>query len=197
MLHALADVVRELTDGTFEHDTQAATGATTGDWVVEFYSETCAMCADVDPIFESVAGSLEQRVMFAKMNVDSNPLTAQRFAVDRELLILMFSKGKMYRFQGKVSTEKLRAFASGDFKSENGVVVPVEATLWDRVYPTLEKWWTSIRKQYLPTDNHVYVASAAAILLLVFLISSFCMKKPCRGASGPSSSTRSRARKKD
>ena len=29
--------VRELTDDNFEHDTQAATGATTGDWLVEFY----------------------------------------------------------------------------------------------------------------------------------------------------------------
>lgn len=31
-------LVRELTDDTLEHDTQAATGATTGPWLVEFYA---------------------------------------------------------------------------------------------------------------------------------------------------------------
>lgn len=30
--------VKVLTDKTFEHDTQASTGATTGDWFVEFYA---------------------------------------------------------------------------------------------------------------------------------------------------------------
>jgi len=29
--------VRELTDASFEHLTQAATGATTGDWFIMFY----------------------------------------------------------------------------------------------------------------------------------------------------------------
>jgi hypothetical protein len=31
-------LVRELTDENLEHDTQAATGATTGPWLVEFYA---------------------------------------------------------------------------------------------------------------------------------------------------------------
>jgi hypothetical protein len=30
--------VHTLTDATFEHDTQASTGSTTGDWFVEFYA---------------------------------------------------------------------------------------------------------------------------------------------------------------
>jgi hypothetical protein len=30
--------VRDLDDSSFEHDTQAATGATTGAWLVEFYA---------------------------------------------------------------------------------------------------------------------------------------------------------------
>lgn len=33
-----ASFVKVLTDANFEHDTQASTGATTGDWFVEFYA---------------------------------------------------------------------------------------------------------------------------------------------------------------
>ena len=40
---AAIDVVH-LDAGSFEHDTQAATGATTGDWVVKFYTHGCAEC---------------------------------------------------------------------------------------------------------------------------------------------------------
>ena len=35
------DEVVKLTDATFEELTQAATGATTGDWVVMFYAPWC------------------------------------------------------------------------------------------------------------------------------------------------------------
>lgn len=41
ILHTFTDnkepVVKELTDETFEHLTQASTGATTGDWFVMLY----------------------------------------------------------------------------------------------------------------------------------------------------------------
>lgn len=37
--------VVELSDETFEHDTQAASGATTGDWFVMFYAPvSCTRC---------------------------------------------------------------------------------------------------------------------------------------------------------
>ena len=47
-----------LNDETFEHDTQAATGSTTGDWFVTFYTdETCL--EKVEPVILSAKNNLE------------------------------------------------------------------------------------------------------------------------------------------
>lgn len=47
--------VQELTDSTFEHLTQAATGATTGDWLVMFFTEECSLCRRLTAALETVA----------------------------------------------------------------------------------------------------------------------------------------------
>ena len=60
--------VQELTDSTFEHLTQAATGATTGDWLVMFFTEECSLCRRLTAALETVAcaqvGHITSHVMF-------------------------------------------------------------------------------------------------------------------------------------
>ncbi len=47
--------VKELNDNTFEHQTQAATGATTGDWFVLFVKDECPECELLRARWEALA----------------------------------------------------------------------------------------------------------------------------------------------
>jgi thioredoxin domain-containing protein 5 len=49
-----------LTNDNFEHLTQASTGATTGDWMVEFYAPWCGHCKKLAPTYEKLANGIIQ-----------------------------------------------------------------------------------------------------------------------------------------
>ena len=57
--------VIELTDANFEHDTQATTGSTTGDWFVRF----CTICKIDEETWGKLGDSLHRRVSVAYIKV--------------------------------------------------------------------------------------------------------------------------------
>ena len=60
----------QLTDATFEHDTQASTGSTTGDWFVSFCDRVKDKqhCMATDAVWTRVAESLNRRVSVAQVD---------------------------------------------------------------------------------------------------------------------------------
>ena len=60
----------ELTDDNFEHDTQATTGSTTGEWLILFCDFTkFKRCKDLVPVWDELAGVLYGRITVASIDV--------------------------------------------------------------------------------------------------------------------------------
>lgn len=55
----------ELSDGSFEHDTQASTGGTTGDWFVNFCKRSIKNCRNIEPMWNEITEELFGRVTIA------------------------------------------------------------------------------------------------------------------------------------
>lgn len=87
-----------LTDSNFEHLTQAATGATTGDWYVEFYAPWCSACKDFEYAWNWVADKMSDRINIARVNIDEAPLTMERFNITEIPTIILLKRGKFYKY---------------------------------------------------------------------------------------------------
>jgi hypothetical protein len=127
--------VIELNETNFEHLTQAATGATSGDWLVLFCKESVSRCAKVTSNWERVATTLAasreakglQRINVASVDVTDSEWLRKRFAIQSVPVVYLFKSGMMYSFQGGgYSTERLVAFAERDYKRSNRQPVPPE-----------------------------------------------------------------------
>jgi len=101
--HTLPGVVR-LTDATFEHNTQASTGQTTGSWLVWFYQDgdDDDSTAVVEGAFPSESEWLEDHIVLGAVNVvqeGEGQKVKERFGIrsDNLPVFLYFHKGRLYR----------------------------------------------------------------------------------------------------
>ncbi|XP_020284633.1 thioredoxin domain-containing protein isoform X2 [Pseudomyrmex gracilis] len=125
--------VKELTDDTFEHLTQASSGATTGDWFIMFYSTDCAQCLRMIARWETVAAKLRQTVNVALINKSTTgAYTARRFHVYDTPQFILFRHGKMYRYDtDKYDIKSLVSFAKEWYRNVKAEKVPVPQSPFD------------------------------------------------------------------
>ncbi|XP_006615349.1 thioredoxin domain-containing protein [Apis laboriosa] len=125
--------VKELTDDTFEHLTQASSGATTGDWFVMFYSTDCVECVRMIARWEAVGAKLKQRVNVARIDkYTTGASTARRFNVYKAPEFILFRHGKMYRYQiTKYDINSFVSFAKEWYKNARAESVPVPQSPFD------------------------------------------------------------------
>ena len=83
--------VIEVSDATFKADIEQHQGVV----MVDLWAEWCGPCRMVAPIVEALATEYEGRLKVAKLDVDANPETAQRFNVRSIPTMLFFKDGKV------------------------------------------------------------------------------------------------------
>ena len=127
--------VVQLDENNFEHLTQAATGATSGDWLVLFCKESVPRCARIVSTWEKMAVSLTAsreargmpRINVASVDTSDSPWLTKRFGITSVPLVLLFKGGVMYSFHGGgFSIEKLQHFAERDYSRSSRMLVPPE-----------------------------------------------------------------------
>jgi thioredoxin 1 len=79
---------KSVSDQSFETDVLKAQGPV----LVDFWAEWCGPCKAIAPALEEIAKSYEGKLTVAKVNIDENPVTPNRFAV-RGIPTLMLFKG--------------------------------------------------------------------------------------------------------
>ncbi|GAB4816849.1 hypothetical protein N2152v2_003895 [Parachlorella kessleri] len=118
----------QLTDDSFEAVTQAATGQTTGVWVVKFCSDTHQVCRDVKGGWDRLATELlDQQIFLAEVDTDKSPQLTKRFHIRKHPTILLFRNQKMYVFPATAVSDMmvgLRLFVTSGYESAHATAVP-------------------------------------------------------------------------
>ena len=78
--------------------------------VVDFWAEWCGPCKMMAPVFEKLAGEYEDRLAFAKIDVDDNQEYAAKYGVRGIPTLLIFRAGKeVDRIVGYSAEDQLRS----------------------------------------------------------------------------------------
>ncbi|XP_064596408.1 thioredoxin domain-containing protein-like [Liolophura sinensis] len=155
-----------LTSDTFEHLTQAATGATTGDWFVCFYKPSCE---NILAMMDTVAFRMKQRMNVARVDLTESPELEKRFSIQHCPTGILFRHGKMYRFPpGKFSVKLIMSFLESWYKNVQAEVVKPEPSPFDNLVETIVEYL----KIYLegPWGSWMKIGFVCFVLILLILI---------------------------
>ena len=106
-----SDLVKHVTDATFEADVLKSTTPV----LVDYWAEWCGPCKMIAPILDEVSVAYEGKLQIAKMNVDENREIPAKFGI-RGIPTLILFKGGVVAAQkvGALSKSQLAAFIDGN-----------------------------------------------------------------------------------
>src|SRR4051812_13322328 len=81
----------KVTDDSFDQDVLKASGAV----LVDFWAEWCGPCKMIAPALDEVADEFEGKLTVAKINIDENPQTPNKYGVRGIPTLMIFKDGNV------------------------------------------------------------------------------------------------------
>ena len=117
----MSDAATPMNAGAAEFD--AVVGGSDLPVVVDFWAPWCAPCRAMDPIFADVARTLADEARFLKVNADSVPELASRYAVQAIPTILLLRAGReVRRHAGVMDAGSLARWVRGEIVPQAGEI---------------------------------------------------------------------------
>ncbi|EZG66962.1 thioredoxin domain protein [Gregarina niphandrodes] len=151
----------ELTDVSFDHDTQVGTHGTTGPWFVKFYAPWCGHCRRMETAWNELADALTNEVNVASVDATKNKMLAERFKIAGYPTLIYFKDEKMYRHSGPRTLEALEQFARSDYQKMKAESIPKPLTKLDLIRRNFA--------HFVQDMEHVYTQRLAAAVAFVFM----------------------------
>ncbi|HEX2586366.1 MAG TPA: thioredoxin TrxA [Steroidobacteraceae bacterium] len=105
-----SDLIVHVTDASFEDDVVKSKKAV----LVDFWAEWCGPCKMIAPMLDEVANEYKDKLTIAKVNIDENPKTPQRFSVRGIPTLILFKNGQVEGQKvGALRKSDLTAFLDG------------------------------------------------------------------------------------
>ncbi len=103
----MSDNILQISDADF--DDKVLKSATPV--LVDFWAEWCGPCKMIAPILEDIAVDYAGRLTVAKVNIDNNPATPQRYGVRGIPTLILFKDGEVHATKvGALAKSQLAAF---------------------------------------------------------------------------------------
>jgi thioredoxin 1 len=88
-----ASAVIKVTDDTFQELVLSASSDKTV--LVDFWAQWCPPCHMLSPVLDEIAAELSDKLIVAKVNVDENQVTAQRYGILAMPTLSVFRNGEV------------------------------------------------------------------------------------------------------
>ncbi|CAE6726002.1 thioredoxin TrxA [Candidatus Nitrotoga fabula] len=103
----MSEHIHYVTDATFTADVMQASLPV----LVDYWAEWCGPCRSIAPILEEIANEYAGRMIVAKMNVDENQQTPQKYGIRGIPTLMLFKNGQVEATKvGALSKSQLITF---------------------------------------------------------------------------------------